>query len=566
MASDDPDLTVISGQGRQDSPQAQAGEKGSEAEPALEPAPATATMQAALIKERYRIVRELGRGGFGVVYLAHDEQLHSRPVVIKVLLEHAAAGDEWFSRKFREETEALARLDHPGIVNVLDAGQMPDGKPFLAMQFVDGVTLRSAMRALARTGQRMELGRAARIVEKVAQALTAAHERGVVHRDLKPENIMLYTPSGSEEAVKIIDFGIATVREEQAEGAAEQTRVAGSMSYMAPEQLVGRPTASSDIFALGVLAFELVSGTRPFQAATTAAMYIAEQAGLKKNAAELRPDLPAGAQATLHKVLAFAPAERYRTATEFGDEFARAIRSGDTSARLSTSPAAAPAAIEPVSIQPADTVSHIGRRVGIATLLVAIAGAAGVFYYRGLEPERSFSYSITVQRFRDGQPLGPSFTLPGEMIFEFGYQIRFNIASPQTGYLYILNEGPALGSQQLSFNILYPAQGQSAALGAGDSRQIPGRGWIVFDQQEGVEKLWMVWAERPVPELEAAKQFAQSQDQGVVQDAERATAVQRLLSSASASATVIERDEAGRRTIVRGRSKLLVKLTRLEHH
>src|ERR1039458_9218216 len=121
MASDDPDLTVISGQGRQDSAQAQAGEKGPEAETALEPAPATATTQAALIKERYRIVRELGRGGFGVVYLAHDEQLHSRPVVIKVLLEHAAAGDEWFSRKFREETEALARLDHPGIVNVLDA-------------------------------------------------------------------------------------------------------------------------------------------------------------------------------------------------------------------------------------------------------------------------------------------------------------------------------------------------------------------------------------------------------------------------------------------------------------
>jgi hypothetical protein len=197
---------------------------------------------------------------------------------------------------------------------------------------------------------------------------------------------------------------------------------------------------------------------------------------------------------------------------------------------------------------------------------MAIAGAAGVFYYRGLEPERSFSYSITVQRSRDGQPLGPSFTLPGEMIFESGYQIRFNIASSQTGYLYILNEGPALGSQQASFNILYPAQGQSAALGAGDSRQIPGRGWIVFDQQEGVEKLWMVWAERPVPELEAAKQFAQSQDQGAVQDPERATAVQRLLSSASASATVIERDEAGRRTIVRGRSKLLVKLTRLEHH
>ena len=194
------------------------------------PLPQEKPYGGAKIKDRYRIERELGRGGFGIVYLARDEQLHSRLVVIKVLLEKQSADSAWFTKKFRQEREALSRIDHPGIVGVLDAGEMPDRKPFLVMQYVDGLTLRDVMKS-----QQVSLSRIAQIVRGIGQALTAAHDRGVYHRDLKPENVMLQNLGGGEELVKIIDFGIATVMESQAAAGSEATRVAGSGSYMAPE-------------------------------------------------------------------------------------------------------------------------------------------------------------------------------------------------------------------------------------------------------------------------------------------------------------------------------------------
>src|SRR5437868_2923234 len=199
------------------------------------------------LKDRYLIERELGRGGIGVVYLAHDTQLLSRPVVIKVLLEDSSQ-DEWFKKKFRQEMEALARLNHPGIVGVLDAGQMPDGKPFLVMQYVEGAPLRSLIRY-----EGMDMEMAAGIIRQVGYGLTAAHEKGVYHRDLKPENIMVQLGDG-EAQVKLIDFGIATVKDSQVATSHETTSVAGTVNYMAPEQLMGKPAASSDIYALGVIA------------------------------------------------------------------------------------------------------------------------------------------------------------------------------------------------------------------------------------------------------------------------------------------------------------------------
>src|ERR1044071_3036039 len=217
---------------------------------ALETAPLQ-PLTAALIKERYQVERELGRGGIGVVYLARDLQLMSRPVVVKVQLE-ASAQNEWFKKKFHQEMEALARLDHPGIVAVLDAGQTQDGKPYLVMQYIEGHVLRDAMKKGG-----MDLPRVARIIRQVGQALTAAHEKGIYHRDLKPENIMLQRPGDDDEQVKLIDFGIATVKDSETATNRETTTVAGTASYMAPEQLLGKPVAASDIYAMAVIAYEL---------------------------------------------------------------------------------------------------------------------------------------------------------------------------------------------------------------------------------------------------------------------------------------------------------------------
>src|SRR5262249_34899995 len=155
-----------------------------------------------LLKDRYLIERELGRGGIGVVYLARDKHLLSREVVIKVLFAARGNGeyDWWFTKKFRQEMEALARINHPGVVGVLDSGEAPDGKAFLVMQYVRGVTLR---RMIPKQG--MDFEKAARIIRQTGQALEAAHDRGVLHRDLKPENIMIEEIGGGER-LRIVYF------------------------------------------------------------------------------------------------------------------------------------------------------------------------------------------------------------------------------------------------------------------------------------------------------------------------------------------------------------------------
>src|SRR2546423_12178509 len=198
---------------------------------------------------RYAIEKELGQGGVGAVYLARDRKLHDKRVVIKVLLDKSLQ-NSWVVQKFQQEKEALARVDHPGVVGILDTGEMPDGKPYIVMQFVDGVTLRSQV-----TQEGMPLERAADIIKQIGRALGAAHDKGILHRDLKPENIMLQSYGGGEEQVKIIDFGIAKLKDSLVAESTVTGATAGTVSYMAPEQLSGRPlSAAMDIYAMGAIA------------------------------------------------------------------------------------------------------------------------------------------------------------------------------------------------------------------------------------------------------------------------------------------------------------------------
>jgi predicted Ser/Thr protein kinase len=273
------------------------------------------------LKDRYQIERELGRGGVGVVYLALDKQLMSRPVVVKVLLEQSSEY-EWFKKKFSQEMEALARLDHPGIVGVFDAGQMPDGKPYLVMQYIEGVSLRSLIAAHG-----MALDRVASIIRQTAHALSAAHDKGIYHRDLKPENIMLQRLGEDDYQVKLIDFGIATVKDSQLVANTETTTVAGTTHYMAPEQLMGKPAASSDIYALGVIAYEMVTGKRPFTPSTPYQLLGLQQQGVEVKPGEIRPELPQAAEECILKALSFDPPDRHHRARDLGEELARALTS-----------------------------------------------------------------------------------------------------------------------------------------------------------------------------------------------------------------------------------------------
>ena len=212
---------------------------------------------------RYRLDRLLGAGGMGEVYLAHDLVL-PREVAIK-FLSAADIDPDTLKRRLVHEAQAVAALDHPSICVVHDVGVDPTGRPFMVMQYVEGETLAAR---LARGP--LPARDALRICAQIAEALGTAHKRGIVHRDLKPHNVMI-TPSG---APKLLDFGIAkalpgaesaTVSADTASFDMQSHAFAGTPSYMSPEQVLQRPLdGRSDLFSLGCILYESLTGKRPF--------------------------------------------------------------------------------------------------------------------------------------------------------------------------------------------------------------------------------------------------------------------------------------------------------------
>jgi tRNA A-37 threonylcarbamoyl transferase component Bud32 len=533
-----------------------------------------ALLPGTLLGGRYLVEKEIGKGGVGEVYLARDRKLLDTPVVVKVLREQLRDSSHraWFEQKFKQEIAALSRIDHPGVVRALDVGELDDGRAYFVMQYVPGVSLRTALEPRG-----MELGRAAYLLRQTGHALTAAHRHGVIHRDLKPENIMLQ-PAGDEEIVKLIDFGIATVLDDANASGITTTTVIGTREYMAPEQLMGRPEAASDIFALGVIAYEMLTGRRPFNPANVAALYEAQRKADFTRPRELRAELPAAAEEAISKALAFDPARRYARAKDFTDALARTlVGETDPPGAGAYAPASSP------------TPRRMPVWLAVAAMLLIVAGAGAAIWWRvqnrapgvvnalqppptAAPPERQLSYSLTARKDPRRYPQSKPFLLPGEIIFEAGYHVRLNLTSPQDGHLYVINEGPARAGTLPDYVILFPeATSGSAAIPAGRSVQIPPPSarpeddWFVFDEEEGVEKVWLVWAERPVAELEAVKRRANAQERGVISDPDEIKSVAAYLGRHAATKPEVERDDAHTLTRLKARGETLVGLVRLQH-
>lgn len=270
---------------------------------------------------RYLIERELGRGGMGAVYLARDKpELHSRPVVVKVLLEQGLR-NEWVVKKFQQEIESLTRLDDPGVIGIFDAGTLDEGTPYLVMQFVDGSNLRALV-----TPEGMNLQQIANIIKQIGRSISAAHDVGIMHRDLKPENIMLRTTGSGEQQVKIIDFGIAKIRNSMVGPTTVTGMTAGTIGYMSPEQLSAKSlTPASDIYSLGAIAYEMSTGRKPFNPDSIYELLDMQRGGVRVRPADLRPSLPEEAQEIILKALSFDPLDRPQRAQDFGDRLARAL-------------------------------------------------------------------------------------------------------------------------------------------------------------------------------------------------------------------------------------------------
>jgi hypothetical protein len=268
----------------------------------------------------YRVDELIGRGGMGVVYRAYDLRL-KRAVALK-LVSPELARDERFRARFARETEAAMSLEHPNVVPVYDAGDV-DGRLYLAMRLVAGTDLR---RLLAAEGP-LEPSRAAGICRQVAGALDAAHAKGLVHRDVKPSNVLL----DENEHVYLADFGLTRRLEEQG-SAPVDGRSVGTPAYLAPEQIEGDPVdARTDVYALGCLLFECLTGTPPYVRGSRLAVTWAHLEEQPPRASELRPELPEAVDSVIAKAMAKEPDGRYRSAGALAEAAGDALGLGRAS-------------------------------------------------------------------------------------------------------------------------------------------------------------------------------------------------------------------------------------------
>ena len=258
----------------------------------------------------YEVLRELGRGGMGVVYKAHEQSLQ-RVVALKVLPAHLAA-DRSFVERFEREARSSAGLSHPNVVTVYAVGEQ-QGMYFIAMEYVKGQTVAEILR---RDG-RLEVRRALEITAQVADALATAHKKSVIHRDIKPQNVMV------DEAgrAKVMDFGLAKVLADSATNLTTEGALMGTPKYMSPEQCQGYPLdARTDIYSLGVMLYEMLAGQVPFSAETPLALLRKIVDTQVPSLSDVAQDIPPEVIAIVARMVAKDPAERYPDAgTVVGD-------------------------------------------------------------------------------------------------------------------------------------------------------------------------------------------------------------------------------------------------------
>ena len=257
-----------------------------------------ATISTRTAYGRFRIDGTLGRGGMAVVYLAHDTEL-GRPVAVKVLADHGME-DHSFRARFAREARIAAGLTHPNVVQVFDVGEEA-GRPFIVMEYVEGETLGDELRR----ERRLAPARVIDVARQCCAGLACAHAAGLVHRDIKPQNLLV-TADG---AVKIADFGVAH--------ALDQTRltltgsIVGTARYLAPEQTVStRVTGAADVYALGVVMYELLTGRPPHPGDSLPELVLAKRRESAKPPRALRPEIPAQLDAAVVSCLAAAPERR----------------------------------------------------------------------------------------------------------------------------------------------------------------------------------------------------------------------------------------------------------------
>ncbi|MBI4956274.1 MAG: protein kinase, partial [Myxococcales bacterium] len=275
----------------------------------------------AVIADKVRLVRPLGRGGMGSVWLAEHLALDTE-VAVKFISSKLAGDDPAVLERFRREASAAARIKSPHVVQTYDRAETEDGTPFIVMELLTGESLAARLRRLGPLG----LEEATRIVEHVARGLGAAHALGIVHRDIKPDNVFV-TPSDGEVFAKVLDFGVAKQHGGGGVAVTSTDAMVGTPAYMSPEQVLSAKLVDhrADLWALGVVAYQMLTGRLPFLGETVGAVAVAISRGRYRPASELRAGLPPTADAFFRRALHRRIDSRFGGARELAQAFAAAL-------------------------------------------------------------------------------------------------------------------------------------------------------------------------------------------------------------------------------------------------
>lgn len=262
------------------------------------------------IKGRYQIIELFGQDEASLSYLAEDKIVPNKKVLVRILMNERASDDSE-GKILAEEIVSLSHINHPNIGGVMDSGELPEGKPFIITEFIEGKSVKDM---LQRTGQ-FNAARVARIIRQASYALSEVHQNGILHRNLKPENIILTVSESGKEQVKLTGFGILYGNSDERNAA-----------YLAPEQIDGKAVNyAADIYSLAVIAYQMLTNRLPFNVSSTGDLIRAQRKGLTVYPTNLRLDLPPLADKVLEKALSFSASDRYPKARDFGDAFFNAL-------------------------------------------------------------------------------------------------------------------------------------------------------------------------------------------------------------------------------------------------
>lgn len=335
------------------------------------------TIQPGQMLGPYRIINQIGRGGMATVYKAYQPSV-DRYVAIKVLPTQLAESKE-FATRFQQEARIIAKLEHPHILPVFDYGES-DGVSYFVMRYMDAGTLKEKMIE----GRPLPLNDIDRLFTQLAEALSYAHSRGIVHRDLKPANVLI----DSHGNVFLTDFGIAKLLESASPRLTQTDAIMGTPAYISPEQAQGHPVDQrSDIYSLGIILYEMVTGSVPFTAETPLAVLFKHISDPLPPPSLVKPDIPPVIEQVVLKALAKDPRDRFATAAEFAAAWKRAIQARQTIQHAPDALTVPPVPATPSS-QTGKPVSatKTASKAGMPTLWIAgcLIGACALFGLGGV--------------------------------------------------------------------------------------------------------------------------------------------------------------------------------------